>query len=303
MNNKKILKIVIPIVLLVVLCIAIITIVFYHPEPKPSLEPDSNASEWEGQQELDKPKTDVKQIAIPGLESLVFKEGQKEQRVNFYNPKENDCLIVFSLHIDDRELWRSGYCAPDKGYYDIELSEPLEKGTRRNALEFRKCPIYAICSIGESIMKKLLSILCAAVMLVSPYNVYATEVLGDGSATTTITAHVDSQYCVMIPETIVADGILYYFTSSMMDLAQGEVVDIVLTGLQDGRIPMSGGNEGAYATIETDQMVDANNPYIVGRFHSGETTTITGIRAYLVDAYKAGDYSGTVTFDIRLAQE
>lgn len=152
-------------------------------------------------------------------------------------------------------------------------------------------------------MKKLLSILCAAVMLISPYNVYATEVLGDGSATTTITAHVDSQYCVMIPETIVADGTLYYFTASMMDLAQGEVVDIVLTGLQDGRIPMSGGNEGAYATIETDQMVDANNPYIVGRFHSGETTTTTGIRAYLVDAYKAGDYSGTVTFDIRLAQE
>lgn len=134
MNNKKILKIVIPIVLLVVLCIAIITIVFYHPEPKPSLEPDSNASEWEGQQELDKPKTDVKQIAIPGLESLVFKEGQKEQRVNFYNPKENDCLIVFSLHIDDRELWRSGYCAPDKGYNDIELSEPLEKGTYNASL-------------------------------------------------------------------------------------------------------------------------------------------------------------------------
>lgn len=152
-------------------------------------------------------------------------------------------------------------------------------------------------------MKKLLSILCAAVMLISPYNVYAQEVYGDGSASTTIIAHVDSQYCVMIPETIVADGTLYYFTASVMDLAPGEVVDIVLTGLQDDRIPMSGGNEGAFATIETDQMVDANNPYIVGRFHSGETTTTTGIRAYLNDAYKAGDYSGTVTFDIRLAQE
>ena len=138
MNAKKIMKIVILIVLLIMLFADIITIIFYHPTPKPSLEPDSSASEWDGNQELDKPKTDIKQIAIPGLESLVFKEGQKEQRVNFYNPKENDCLIVFSLHIDDREIWRSGYCAPDKGYYTIELTEPLEKGTY-NARLLHEC--------------------------------------------------------------------------------------------------------------------------------------------------------------------
>ena len=122
-------------------------------------------------------------------------------------------------------------------------------------------------------MKKLLSILCAVTMLISPYNVYATEVLGDGSATTTITAHVDSQYCVTIPETIVADGTPYYFTASIMDLAEGEVVDIALSGLDGGKVPMSGGNEGAYVYFETDETIDTNMSSVIARFHSGETTT------------------------------
>ena len=134
MNNKKVFKIVLAIVLLIVLCVFGLIFFLHRPKPKPELEQDTNAQSWEGNQELEKPKSEIKQIAIPGLESLVFIAGQKEQRVNFYNPKENDCLIVFSLHIDDRELWRSGYCAPDKGYYNIILNEPLEKGTYNASL-------------------------------------------------------------------------------------------------------------------------------------------------------------------------
>ncbi|MBR4589130.1 MAG: hypothetical protein IKO36_00585 [Bacteroidaceae bacterium] len=129
MNNKKLLKIVIAVILLFILCAACTVVIYNHPSTKPSLEPDNDASDWQGKQELPNSKTDIKQIAIPGIESLVFISGQKTQHVNFYNPKENSCLIVFSLHIDDKEYWRSGYCAPEKGYYTIELSEPLETGT------------------------------------------------------------------------------------------------------------------------------------------------------------------------------
>jgi hypothetical protein len=108
------------------------------PKPKERLQPDSNASEWEGKQDLDKLKTDVKQIAIPGTESLVFTADQKEQKVNFYNPKSNDCLMVFVLFVEDEEVWRSGYCAPGNGYYNIELSKPLEEG-EYNARLLHEC--------------------------------------------------------------------------------------------------------------------------------------------------------------------
>lgn len=152
-------------------------------------------------------------------------------------------------------------------------------------------------------MKKLLSILCAAVMLISPYNVYATEVLGDGSATTTVIGHVDSQYCVMIPETIVADGNLYYFTASLMDLAEGDVVNISVDGVDDaGNLAMSGGDGNAYAIIEANHG-SITNLATIAQFHNGETTSSTGISATLQNAYRAGDYSGTLTINIQLAHE
>ena len=128
MKDKRIL------IVIILLLLAIgIAIVFKHDNPA-TLLPDEAASSWQGKQELVKEKTDVKQIAIPGFDSLVFVAGQTEQKVNFYNPKENDCLIVFSLHIENKELWRSGYCQPDTGYYTITLNEPLATGTYKACL-------------------------------------------------------------------------------------------------------------------------------------------------------------------------
>jgi len=151
-------------------------------------------------------------------------------------------------------------------------------------------------------MKKIMSILCAISILIAPMNVHAQEIYGDGSATTTVTAHVDSQYCVLIPETIVADGTKYYFTASMMDLAEGDVVNISVSGLDDGKLPMSGGNEGAFALVESEQ-VPIYNGTVFATFHDGEMTATNGLYATLQEAYKAGDYTGTLTFNIQLGQE
>lgn len=126
------------IILALLLFCLIVILSFATKKPKVKIQPDSNASGWEGAQELDKRKTEVKQIAIPGFESMVFKKDQNLQRVNFYNPKSNECLIVFVLYIDDQEMWRSGYCAPDNGYYEIELNEPLEEGVYEAKL-LHKC--------------------------------------------------------------------------------------------------------------------------------------------------------------------
>ena len=34
-----------------------------------------------------------------------------------------------SLVVDDQSLWQSGFIEPGKGFYEIELSEPLKDGT------------------------------------------------------------------------------------------------------------------------------------------------------------------------------
>lgn len=105
---------------------------YYHQQPdnKPdNLITDESADNWQGDQELYKPQSEVPMITIPGITSLVFAPDTVNQKVNFYNPEENDCLFRMTLNVDGKEYWQSGYCAPGKGYYDIELTEPIEAGT------------------------------------------------------------------------------------------------------------------------------------------------------------------------------
>lgn len=105
---------------------------YYHQQPdnKPdNLITDESADNWQGDQELYKPQSEVPMIKIPGITSLVFAPDTVNQKVNFYNPEENDCLFRMTLNVDGKEYWQSGYCAPGKGYYDIKLDEPIEAGT------------------------------------------------------------------------------------------------------------------------------------------------------------------------------
>lgn len=95
---------------------------------KLSLPTDSNAVEYEGDKPTNRLPNGQKGIAIPGFDTLVFTANQTNQRVNFFNPDSNDCLFLMTLYIDDKPLWKSGYCKPGTGYYDIELSESLKAG-------------------------------------------------------------------------------------------------------------------------------------------------------------------------------
>lgn len=150
-------------------------------------------------------------------------------------------------------------------------------------------------------MKRLLSIICAVCLMITP--VSATEITGFDSADTTVTGHVDSQYCVLIPESIVADGTEYYFQSSMMDLAEGDYVNINISGLNDAnRLVMTGGDGNGTVHFELTDNNNVGNGTTVATFYDGETTSSTGLRAYL-HAEKPGDYTGTVTFNISLNHE
>lgn len=98
--------------------------------PTPSLPLDSNAEDWNGQQQLPSGNINTgKNICIPGFDSLVFFANQTRQKVNFYNPEVNaDRLFKMTLIVGDTVCWQSGYCPPGSGYYEIDLTEPIEPG-------------------------------------------------------------------------------------------------------------------------------------------------------------------------------
>lgn len=102
----------------------------------PLLPIDELAEKWKGDQDLPS-YGENKEIDVPGFKTLVFYSNQTSQKVNFYNPKENDCLFKLTLYADDKELWQSGYIQPDDGYYDIEISDPLEIGEYAGKLLYK----------------------------------------------------------------------------------------------------------------------------------------------------------------------
>lgn len=118
------------IVVLLLLLFGAVYIIFQQQADKPLLATDSNAVSFEGEKDTFRLPTGQAGIAIPGLpESLVFAKNQTTQRVNFYNPEGNSCLFLMTLFVDEKQVWQSGYVEAGKGYYTIELSEPIDEGT------------------------------------------------------------------------------------------------------------------------------------------------------------------------------
>lgn len=118
------------IIILALLLFGAILFVFLMQNRGTALTPDQSAVNFTGIRKTKTKSIEQKGISIPGLESLVFVADQKEQKVNFYNPADNEgIMIVLALVIDDSVLWKSGNVEAGKGFYDIELSEPLKAGT------------------------------------------------------------------------------------------------------------------------------------------------------------------------------
>lgn len=101
------------------------------------LTADSNAAEWRGEQEIERGKSATDKIAIPGWDCIYIKSDTTSQKVNFYNPQENNCLFLITLYIEDEDVWKSGYIKPGYGYYDITLSKEFKPGEYTGGLKIR----------------------------------------------------------------------------------------------------------------------------------------------------------------------
>ena len=119
---------------LIIICIVILLLIAFiflsgrkGKTENPLLPIDELAEKWKGNQDLPS-EGENKQIDVPGFKSLVFISNQTSQKVNFYNPSENDCLFKLTLYADEKYLWESGYIQPSDGYYEIEIGDPLDVG-------------------------------------------------------------------------------------------------------------------------------------------------------------------------------
>ena len=119
------------IALLMVIFGLMIIVLYYRFSPSPA--PGTDGTPWHGKQAIEH-QTEVKQIAIPGIDRMYFVANQTEQQVNIYNPDTNDCEIKFTLSIGGEILWQSAECSPGYGFYTINLSKPLVSGTYKGTL-------------------------------------------------------------------------------------------------------------------------------------------------------------------------
>lgn len=79
-------------------------------------------------------------ITIPAVTGLNMKSCQLQQKVDFYNPKENQCYFVISIYLsDDTLIYRSDYLAPSETITEITLLQPLQKGTYKNCRIVYNC--------------------------------------------------------------------------------------------------------------------------------------------------------------------
>ena len=122
-------------------------------------------------------------------------------------------------------------------------------------------------------------------------------------AESTVFYHEDSQYTILIPETIVADGTQYTFEAPVIDLCEGDCVEVSI-----GDIEMSGsvklhtasGKEmiaemyGAFGKLAPGQQI--------ARFYNGMSQAGL-VYALPFSTEGAGDYYGNVTFNINLVHE
>lgn len=101
----------------------------YNPNNRVLTITDDNSVNWKGEQELERSgSADTNKIRISCFQELTFKKDSNVQKVNIYNDSKNKCYMKFSIIINDRVIWQSDYVEPDKGFYEIELEKPLEKG-------------------------------------------------------------------------------------------------------------------------------------------------------------------------------
>lgn len=146
-----------------------------------------------------------------------------------------------------------------------------------------------------------LAMMATAGTMVNAYGNELTTMIQEAQAT--VTYHVDSEYCVQIPDIVVADGTNYALKATMMDLCGDEHVEVSINGLDEsGGIQMySESGKWMYAKVYSN-FGEVKSGSVIARFYDKMMESVESF--YILPELNegAGNYSGGITFNISLVK-
>lgn len=119
----------------------------------------------------------------------------------------------------------------------------------------------------------------------------------DSSASTELSYFKGSSYLVKIPlriNDIVNSG--YTFTASSIDILDNEVVNVYA----DSTTITMTSDRGDTCNMELRCSDSSAKPGLMGTFRNGETISSVSMQAQMDMGAKAGSYTGTATFSVKL---
>ena len=154
--------------------------------------------------------------------------------------------------------------------------------------------------------KRCLSLMMVACMMVTPITViaamtddnfsYMSEYEG-GTANTELSYFQNSTYMVKIPlriNNIVESG--YVFTADSINILDNQSVNVYV---ENSSVEMTN-ERGDTCSLELRCSDEKGKQGLVGTFKNGETTSSVTMNAQMSPGARAGSYTGTATFSVRL---
>lgn len=154
--------------------------------------------------------------------------------------------------------------------------------------------------------KKCISLVMSVCMMTMPINVNAAMSDGeysyvstydDGTASSELSYVQDSSYLVKIPlriNNIVESG--YVFTADSINILDNQSVNVYV---ENSSVKMTN-ERGDTCSLELRCSDDKGKQGLVGTFKNGETTSSVTMNAQMSPGARAGSYTGTATFSVRL---
>lgn len=143
-------------------------------------------------------------------------------------------------------------------------------------------------------MKKILACLLSFTLLAgSSMSVFAQETTNDSWMEVPATYQIQSSYSIYIPESIDFTDMGYQFTAENVNILESQVVYIVPFSRTCEMTNASGATGTLHITSDDSEGVGR-----VAVFNNGDTTSSITMSGYLEGATAAGQYTGTVQFQI-----
>jgi len=152
-------------------------------------------------------------------------------------------------------------------------------------------------------MRKLFAIIMSLLLVCTQVNAEQSLYNNGDTTESMVTYHVDSTFCVLIPEVLEVGRYPYYFSAEELDLCDNENIAISVFGVNDnGYITMrtNGGKQMVAEVMWTKNNSPVKEGQNIALFTPTVSYTDDGIYINPVQHEGAGDYYGYITFKIQL---